>query len=854
MEEKNYTTAIDNCLKGKEDRNRIFPFLWVHGEPHDRLRDELDAIYNCGLRAFCVESRPHPEFCEEGWWNDLGFILSYAKQRNMQVWVLDDKHFPTGYANSAIEKKYPHLRRKSVRIACVDVTGPMDDVCQLLPQIDGDESILYVCAFRRTGNAEDVDGSSGMLLENIRDGLIFWNIPEGVWRVFFVIRTNRGPAHFRNYIDMCDADSCKVMVKEIYEPHYTHFKSYFGNTFQGFFSDEPCFANNIGSFSDTLGIPNLILPWKDDMISRLAQSTGYPEQEAKLLLPSLWFTVTERTAAMRFAYMDIVTKLYRDNFSAMLGNWCEQHGVSYIGHVIEDLGAHMRLGYGCGHYFRAMSGQHMAGMDIVLHQIVPGITNMVHTYSTGSGRRAEPDFYHFTAPKLAASAAHLDPKKQGRTMCEIYGAYGWAEGIPTMKYLTDCMLSAGINHFVPHAFSDKIEDPDCPPHFYNGGNNPQYPVFTDLMAYTHRLSHILSSGKPCVPVAVYYNAESEWCGEECMSHQQVAGALGRCQTDYDFVPMDSLLNAEVNAGALQVEECTYQALLIPYGQRIPRILADKLNQLTDHGISIFYIDDVPYADEYGRQLHLPEHIISIEDIPKLTQEFGWRSVVTQTPQSDLRVLHRRDGENELYFLFNASMHSEINTQIALNRKGTIIVYNAWLNQISTLEASECKLSLASGQASLWCVLDTQTKHQQVQEKWKKLSIPNIQVSLIQGKETIYEEQISSGDFCNYALRFPYFGGVIRYCFIYNSDTAVRKLRLEQVGETARIWINGTICGTSAQAPYEFNVKSAWRVGENEIVIEVAVNQAYSHRDRYSSQLPLPPMGLLGAIEIQDIIL
>ena len=161
MEEKNYTTAIDNCLKGKEDRNRIFPFLRVHGEPHDRLRDELDAICNCGLRAFCVESRPHPEFCEEGWWNDLGFILSYAKQRNMQVWVLDDKHFPTGYANSAIEKKYPHLRRKSVRIACVDVTGPMDDVCQLLPQIDGDESILYVCAFRRTGNAEDVDGSSG---------------------------------------------------------------------------------------------------------------------------------------------------------------------------------------------------------------------------------------------------------------------------------------------------------------------------------------------------------------------------------------------------------------------------------------------------------------------------------------------------------------------------------------------------------------------------------------------------------------------------------------------------------------------------------------------------------------------
>ena len=93
-------------------------------------------------------------------------------------------------------------------------------------------------------------------------------------------------------------------------------------------------------------------------------------------------------------------------------------------------------------------------------------------------------------------------------MCEVFGAYGWAEGLKLMKWIMDHMLVRGVNHFVPHAFTMKdFPDPDCPPHFFNGGKNPQYPVFGDLMTYTGRLCHILSSGKPCVSVAVYYNAD-----------------------------------------------------------------------------------------------------------------------------------------------------------------------------------------------------------------------------------------------------------------------------------------------------------------------------------------------------------
>ena len=83
-------------------------------------------------------------------------------------------------------------------------------------------------------------------------------------------------------------------------------------------------------------------------------------------------------------------------------------------------------------------------------------------------------------------------------MCEIFGAYGWAEGVKMMKWLTDFMLVRGINCFVPHAFSMRFPDPDCPPHFYARGRNPQFRAFGVLMQYMNRMSHILTE-TPCRP-------------------------------------------------------------------------------------------------------------------------------------------------------------------------------------------------------------------------------------------------------------------------------------------------------------------------------------------------------------------
>ena len=40
-------------------------------------------------------------------------------------------------------------------------------------------------------------------------------------------------------------------------------------------------------------------------------------------------------------------------------------------------------------------------------------------------------------------------------MCEAFGAYGWNEGLKTMKWIADHLLVRGVNYIVPHAFDPK---------------------------------------------------------------------------------------------------------------------------------------------------------------------------------------------------------------------------------------------------------------------------------------------------------------------------------------------------------------------------------------------------------------
>ena len=55
------STRIYEALNGKQG-NYILPFFWQHGEDEETLREYMGVIQDMGIRAVCLESRPHPDF------------------------------------------------------------------------------------------------------------------------------------------------------------------------------------------------------------------------------------------------------------------------------------------------------------------------------------------------------------------------------------------------------------------------------------------------------------------------------------------------------------------------------------------------------------------------------------------------------------------------------------------------------------------------------------------------------------------------------------------------------------------------------------------------------------------------
>ena len=838
-----------------EAGNHLLPFIWMHsGEGEDGARNMVRAARQGGCRAVCVESRPHENFCRDEWWRDMDAVLDEAKKLDMQVWILDDKHFPTGYANGLIASKYPHLRKWHLAPSVLDASGPMPGATFLAPPLEGEDSVVSVLAMRH-GEDGFLPGSVD-LTDRLRDGRLYWDVPQGVWRIFFLIRTRRGAAK-PDYIHMIDPQSVRVLIEAVYEPHYERYRDLFGTTIAGFFSDEPLFGNGknpwlrgreTGFYDYALGQPGLALPWTEDILRRMSEELG---RDALPLLPLLWYG-GEGQEGVRLAYMNAVTLAWRDAFSRQLGDWCRKRGVMYIGHIIEDMGAHARLGCSGGHYFRSLEGQDMSGIDVVLHQIMPGQSQISHA-CVSYGNTADGVFFDYALAKLAASAAHLEPRKRGRAMCEVFGAYGWAEGVPFMRYLMDHMLVRGINRFVPHAFSSFYPDPDCPPQFFAGGNNPQFPGFARLMEYTNFVADILEGGVHIAQAAILYHAEAEWSGREFEAVQTPARALYDRQIDYDIVPLDILREARVEDGRIRIGDMTFDALVVPGCRYLP---AGCLDHLT--GAEIYFSDYKP-EDMPGEAVPLS----------RLADRFR-REIVPEPEFQMLRAFHVRREGRDVYMFVNESVSDAFDGVLRLTARGDYAYLQKQLEYYRSGSAPDglAPLTLAPGESAVLVFgsredLPPRERAELLPPlalRWKvsrashesllglapePYADPALQQSEKARFEPAFEGEVLVDMTGPEAPGDPGFSGLFRY--EADADlTGMEGLDLGRVGQTARLMVDGRDMGLRFTAPYRFDLRGI-SPGVHRLTVEVANTLVHVHPDSFSRFMQIPPSGLLGPV-------
>lgn len=867
-------------LEGK-GKNYILPFLWMHGEEEEILRKEMKKIHESKIRAVCIESRPHPEFCGAIWWKDMDIIMDEAKNLGMKVWILDDAHFPTGYANGWIRDKYPKKGKIYLVEKHMDAQGPLKDASFIIdgwinqkdffnPQAKQvtDDKLIAVIASRRTGEGEDVDDTLLDITDKISEGTLYWDIPEGSWRVFIFIQSRNGGGD-SEYINPIDADSVKVLIDAVYEPHFNHYEKDFGDTFAGFFSDEPGMGNTKGYlFDESIGRKKMALTWSLEVPELLEKELG---ENYRRYLPCLWYNAGCKTTIIRYKYMDIVSSLYASCFTGQLGTWCRNHGVEYIGHVIEDQNVHARLGTGAGHFFRALSGQDMSGLDVVIQQILPGFDSSGPSFHGGSW---DGEFFHYALAKMAASLGHIDPIKKGRTMCEIFGAYGWMEGTKLMKWLVDHMLVRGVNWLVPHAFSPKeFPDTDCPPHFYAGGKNPQYRFFGMLMEYTNRICHLLNDGIHVAPTAILYHAEAEWSGDY-MYFQKPAKVLSQNAIDYDILPADIFVktdsfNTEIHGNKLAVNGEEYSSLIIPYSQYITSSTAKFIAEAAKSDFTTIFIDKLPEGICDEKDIKIAKGLINdikdcksvrLEGLVSLLQSKGLYEIKLSEKQPYLRYYHYRKESTDFYMFFNEHPYSDLSTEVDIPLTGKVSLYDAFSNTLmpATIKqqnnSTKLSLKLSSYESTIVVFGETGYEGANIPNNNTELLEINSSWKLSLATATSYPEftyKLELDKLINLSSPqyFPRFSGTMCYetNFTLDKDEDNILLKLGRVYETAEVWINDKKIGVRICPPYNFEVKELLKQGVNTLRIEVTNTLVREQRDMMSMSSPLEPSGLLGPV-------
>ncbi len=877
--------------------NYIFPFFWQCGGSQEDIVLELEKIHACGIRAVCVESRPHPDYCGPRWWSDMDIIMDFAEKHDMKVWLLDDDRFPTGHANKAFSAGDHPLSVRFLTVHNTDVQGPVKPGYMLVKSLLGgygaqkedpwsrDDKLVGVVAVRRRAARDaSLDLESAVdVTEFVRDGWLCWEVPEGLWRILVFYTTRKGNGKL-DYFNIVDSASVKVLLDRVYEPHFARYGEAFGKTFLGFFSDEPEFSNLPGyRFRARLGEDMPFLPWSGELRQRLETCWG---GDFLKNLGALWYECGEKTPHIRYEYMDAATKQLAAAFSCQIRDWCEAHGVSHIGHIVEDDNSHGRLGCSTGHYFRSIGGMHMAGVDVVTQQIMPGMDQEEHQWVSSS---RDGEFFHYGLAKLGSSLAHVDSRKQGNSMCEIFGAFGWQEGIGLMKWLTDHMISRGINHFTPHAFSLKpYPDPDCPPHFYAHGNQPQYRHFDCLMNYMNRLSHLFAGGTYPARIAVLYHADAEWAGE-AMLYQKPLRVLQQNQLDCDVIPAD-LLKEDNEYGAvfekgIRVAGQHYRILLIPGCEYLPldaaKFLIEEKEQMfclfvgrRPKGICEQTKEEGALIGELGKI-----EVVPLEGLAKRVKELHRPFVKTagNLPKLCTYPYLGKDG-NKYLFCFNEELEKTLDCPMEIacgTGEEELLYYDAVHNRCSRMECVREKGSLRTelvlepGEAAVLVIRKKDGKRfpkyqpfSTWSKTWEKAGAAGIsnlpEPPVLEGPWTIRCQEVGKEtwqelEIVERGLAFPdVTAWVIKEGFCgtlaYETAFSVSKeqagpyiLRISGAVDCGDVFVNGVCTDRVIGSPMYADVNLS--AGENILRLELPLTPVWKDGDPWSALTVLPRLGL-----------
>lgn len=830
---------------------------------------------------------------DKHWYELQQEIIPVFKKLNMKFVFQDAAPFPSGSCNGWFAfDKYRAKRKLCLKQHKLDISGPVKNATFFIKEFEGagrltemalarlrgidpgkEEKLKYVVAVKRVGLSNRYDFQTAInLTDKVEKGLLNWDVPEGRWSIFVYVDSYN--VERKNYMNLLDKDSCRLMIDSIYAPHVEALKDEIGKTWLGFFYDEPEVGNDKDFyFSSIVGKKEMPLPWCDELEDRMAAVMG---ENWVCQLPRLWMCAREHEQ-YHYEYLNIVTDLIRKNYNGQLYAFCKEHGLLYFGHVIEDDNCDTRLGLGTGHYFRMQEYQDISGIDLICHQHAPGLD--IPGVANGSRAFGDGQFYHYGIMRMCSSLAHLDCKKNNRAFSETLAVYGSVVGPKYRKYMADTLNVNGVNHCIyvtGGTIAGGVEQ------YFPHENSIYGHYFKNVSDYHNKLSFLLSGKQHLPTAAVLYHAENEWSNSEQAEYSHdISAVLSRNQIDFDLVSVDMLAENGSYAlsfknGCFVINNVEFPVLIIPRARRVPIELMEFVNRAKKYNVDIVYIDQKPSdvsnlkynkavfneftSDDYGTTLSLGELMVWMHSK-------GYYAVKADHYEPFLRCFMIKDDENTYFFFHNGNTYADIHCEIELPCKKAENLYelDIMANRLTRLKVTEkdgrLTMPVDLGQWGTKLVIDAEENLDEFVTSEEAISVREITGSWKIHMEPYYSFSGVPSDFETGRLEdiakksenLEFSGQVTYETEVDLTEMAADRYTVDisEVYECVEILVNGVYCGSAVSYPYCVDVTRALKVGRNDLTIQVCTNVARGIPDPYKANRIsyAEPIGITGKVAL-----
>jgi hypothetical protein len=576
------------------------PYFGLNGTVTiESLAHDLDTAKSIGFHAVTVQagnSMATPYLTPE-YFAFFKQFAEEARKRDMKIWIVDDLGYPSGFAGGLISKQKPELRMQALSLT----PGIAVKAGATLNQSVSPNAVVAV-AVSATGDHMPVA---------VTGGKIAWTAPAGGdWTVYVVEHIFRssqvkgGGGSGSSVEDYLDPAATGAYLEFTHQGYYNIMPELFGNTILGFRGDEPDYS--IGG-----------LPWTPKFFDTFQQEKGYdiraylgvlvmskPQQSGfggrPATPPPAAPKLTDAELRAMGDYNDVFAEMFRDGFFKPQGVWCAAHGVEYQVHLNHEE-AEMQLVRSQGEFERDMKYVEVPGIDAIWHQIWTDTIT---------------DF-----PRLASSTAHI--YGHPRSFTESFAAYTPVPDITMARYILNEQMVRGINVIETMMFSAtrptgvppepvRTSPPSAataatatpnmaaaPPRPRGGGPSElmRDPAWPALMDYVHRLSYVMSMGRPAAQVALYIPSSSMWMDDSAADTAFVSTErlLAERQIDFDIINIDALAT-DLKAGPGYLETMSgnqYRTVVIPYADVLSQAELDRLKALVKGGGKVLFLGKTP---------------------------------------------------------------------------------------------------------------------------------------------------------------------------------------------------------------------------------------------------------------------